>query len=171
MASTAQPPESVTEAGCLTGGHSHQPTTVWIPNRPHTIVPCFRCAQWGHLQKDCPKVSRVYPFSYDVHGDTVYAACTDISSSSSSSCSSSSSSSSNVSSSGSTGATSITIASVSGFNEHNGSVWNQDDLLRPHTHTEYSYRLGDVIDTLDVKRLEPLQGFPLLSDDPLMARC
>ena len=114
-------------------------------------------------------MSRVYPFSDDVYGDTVYAACTDISSSSSSSCSSSSSS--NVSSSGSTGATSTTIASDSGFNEHNGSVWNQDDLSRPHTHTEYSYRLGDVIDTLDVKSLEPLQGFPLLSEDPLMARC
>ena len=102
-------------------------------------------------------MSRVYPFSDDVYGDTVYAACTDISSSNncSSSCSCSSSTS-NVSSSGGTLASSITH--VSGFNEHNGSVWNQDDLLRPYTHPEY--RLGDMIDTLDVKGLEPLQDYP-----------
>ena len=48
-------------------------------------------------------------------------------------------------------------------------MWNQDDLLRPCTHPEY--RLGDMIDTLDVKGLEPLQDIPLLSEDPLMARC
>ena len=110
-------------------------------------------------------MSRVYPFSDDVYGDTVYAACTDICSNNC--CSSSSSSTGNVSSSGSTGASSTTH--VSGFNEHNGSVWNQDELLRPYTHPEY--RLGDMIDTLDVKGLEPLQDYPLLSEDPLMARC
>ena len=111
-------------------------------------------------------MSRVYPFSDDVYGDTVYAACTDISSSNNCSCSSSSSSS-NISSSGSTLASSTTH--VSGFNEHNGSVWNQDDLLRPYTHPEYG--LDDMIDTLDVKGLEPPQDFPLLSEGPLMARC
>ena len=37
---------------------SHQPSQ-WSQSTMRKIGPCFRCAAWGHLQKNCPKVAKL----------------------------------------------------------------------------------------------------------------
>jgi len=43
---------------------SGQSATGWSP-RGRQIGPCFRCAGWGHLQSNCPKMPKMYSFDYD----------------------------------------------------------------------------------------------------------
>ena len=55
---------------------SRQPVGHPTSGRPRTIGPCFQCAQWGHLQKDCPQMTRVYPFTCVVN--SAYTTCSNM---------------------------------------------------------------------------------------------
>ena len=49
--------------GGQSSGSSSQPMNQWSQDTMRKIGPCFRCAAWGHLQKNCPKVA-MYPFNW-----------------------------------------------------------------------------------------------------------
>ena len=62
--SAQQPADLMNGAGYQSTGNgaSRQPVGHTTGGRQRTIEPCFRYAQRGHLQKDCPQMTRVYPF-------------------------------------------------------------------------------------------------------------
>lgn len=78
QASVSQPTRaasmnSVAFDGGQSSGSSSQPTNQWSQGTVRKIGPCFRCAAWGHLQKNCPKVAK-YPFDWvDSDSTTVTA--------------------------------------------------------------------------------------------------
>lgn len=54
---------SITAGEQASGSSSSQPMSQWNQNTVRRIGPCFQCAPWGHLQKNCPKVAK-YPFNW-----------------------------------------------------------------------------------------------------------
>ena len=59
----AAPVSSGIMTGEPAGGTSSQPVSQWSQSTVRKIGPRFRCAAWGHLQKNCPKVAK-YPFNW-----------------------------------------------------------------------------------------------------------
>ena len=66
----AVPTSSGGFSGDQSSGSGNQAVSQWNQSTVRKIGSCFRCAAWGHLQKNCPKVAK-YPFMWIDKGSNI----------------------------------------------------------------------------------------------------